>query len=110
MFGLTKKVFFTLLSFSGLIVSMANDSSLTACISLNNQPCITRSTLVDLNSYEYNQGLGYYTFMVNLDRCNGSCNILDDPSDKTCLSNKTENVNLSVFNTIVRINKLKTLT
>ena len=31
--------------------------NLTACISLNNQPWMTRPTLIDLNSDEYNQGL-----------------------------------------------------
>ena len=41
--------------------------------------------------------------MVNLDRCNGSCNTLDN-------ANKTENVNLNVFNLIARINESKALT
>ena len=36
MFGLIKKVFIALLSFSGSINSMANESNLTTCIFLNN--------------------------------------------------------------------------
>ena len=47
MFGLIKKSFIALLSFSGLIASMANTSNFTACISFNNQPCMTRPTLID---------------------------------------------------------------
>ena len=43
--------------------------------------------------------------MVSLDGCNGSCNTLEDPSDRICVSNKTENVNLNVFNMITRINE-----
>ena len=39
----------------------------------------------------------HYTFMVNLDRCNGRCNSFDDPSDRIYLANKTENVNINVF-------------
>ena len=31
---------------------------------------MARSTVIDLSSDEYNQGLGYYPFMIKLDRCN----------------------------------------
>ena len=43
-----------LLQFSGSIVGIADDSDFTACISSNNQACMTRSTLIDLNPDEYN--------------------------------------------------------
>ena len=36
---------------------------------------MTRSILLDLNPDEHNPRLHYYSFMVSLDRCNGSCNI-----------------------------------
>ena len=55
---------------------------------------MTRPTIIDLNPGKHNQGLRQYTFMVNLDRCDGSCNTLDDPLIRTCVPNKTENVNL----------------
>ena len=42
--------------FSGTLASMDNASKFTTCISLNNQSCMTRSILIDLNSDEYNQG------------------------------------------------------
>ena len=48
--------------------------------------------------------------MVKLDRCVGSCNTLNDLSNKVCVPNKTEDLNLSVFNMITGINELKTLT
>ena len=48
--------------------------------------------------------------MVNINRFNGSSNILDDLSDKTCVPNKTNDINLSVFNMITRLNESKTLT
>ena len=47
--------------------------------------------------------------MVNLERCNGSCITLDDPSCKTCIPNKTEDDNLNVFNMITRKNESKAL-
>ena len=43
--------------------------------------------------------------MVNWDTCNGSCNALYDLSDGICAPNKTEDVNLVVFNMITKINK-----
>ena len=66
-------------------------------------------TLIDINPNEYNQELSYYWFMVNWD-CNGSCNTINDISGRICVSNKTEVVNLSVFNMIARMNKSKILT
>ena len=75
-----------LLSFDGSLA--------TKCISLNN-----------LNSNKLN----YPPFIDSFDRCNGSCNTLDDLSSIECVLNKTEDENLNVFNTIKIINELKTL-
>ena len=59
MFRLIRQVFIALLSFSRSIA--------TKCVSLNNEPCITRSTFIDLNPVE----LDYYLSMIGLDmiRC-----------------------------------------
>ena len=59
---------------------------------------------------EYSQELHYYPFTVKLNRCVGSCNTLNDLSNKVCVPNKTENLNLNVFNMITGINQSKTLT
>ena len=48
--------------------------------------------------------------MFKLDRCAGSCNTLTDLSNKLCAPNKTEELNLSVFNMMTEINESKTLT
>ena len=40
----------------------------------------------------------------------GSCNTLNDWSNKVCVSNKTKDLNLRVFHIITGINELKTLT
>ena len=103
MFGLNLKIFIGLLNFSGSLINMANASSLTRCISLNNRWCMARATLIDLNPDEYNQGLYYYPFMVNLDRCNKSCNTFYDLSSKIGVQNKI------VFNMITEINESITL-
>ena len=46
---------------------------------------MTQPTLVSLHSNEYNHGLRYYPFTVNLDRCVGSCNTLNDLPYKICV-------------------------
>ena len=48
--------------------------------------------------------------MVKLDRSAGGCNTLNDLSNKVCVTNITEDLNLSMFNMITGINKSKTLT
>ena len=40
----------------------------------------------------------------------GSCNTLNDLANKVCVSNKTEDLNLIVFNMITGINEWKKLT
>ena len=79
------------------------------CI-VGNQKCMTQPTLINLHPNEYNQEFHYYPFAVKLDRCAGSCNTLNDSSNKVCVPNKTEELNLSAFNIITGINESKTLT
>ena len=71
---------------------------------------MTQPTLINLYSNEYSQEFHYYPFAVKLDRCVGSCNTLNDLSNKLFIPNKTEDLNLSVFNIITCINELQTLT
>ena len=70
---------------------------------------MTQPTLINLHPNVYSQEFHYYPFAVKLDRCVGSCNIVNDISNKVCVPNKTEDLNLSVFNIIIRINESKTL-
>ena len=50
-----------------------------------------------------------YPFVANLGGCNGICNTLDDLSSRIWTPNKTEDVNLNVFNMITRINESKAI-
>ena len=63
-----------------------------------------------LHPNEYSQEFYYYPFAVKLDTCVGNFNTLNDFSNKVCVPNKTEDLNLCVFSMIRRINELKTLT
>ena len=86
---------------------MVDVTDRTRFMSLNNQSCMTRPTLISPD--KYNQGLCFYSFMVSLDRCNEICNPFNDPSGRTCIPNETQDVNLNVCNMITIINELKTL-
>ena len=93
-----------------LWASIVNASNHKKCVSLSNKKCEIQPTLILLHSNEYSQEFHYYPFSVKLDRCAGSCNTLNVLSNKVCVPNETEDLNLSVFNMITGINELKTLT
>ena len=75
----------------------------TKRFSLNIEPYMTRPTLIDLNSLELN----YHLLTVSLDKCHGSCNVVDDLFTKKYAPSKIKNVNVEVVNVIIRINKIK---
>ena len=76
---------------------------------MSNQKCIIKPTLISLHPNEYSQEYHYYPFLVKLNRCSESCNILNDLSNKVCVPNKTEVLNLSVFIIITGTNESKKL-
>ena len=92
MFRITTQVFFALLNLN-----------VSKCVSLNNELCMIRSTLIDLTPPE----LSYCPFKVSLNKCTGGCNAADDLSRQTCHPSKTKDVNAKVFNMIRRINEAK---
>ena len=94
MFGLIKKIFIELLT--GLV----NRSNNTKRISLSNQKCIIQPTLINLHTNKYNQEFHYCPFAVKLDGCVGSCNTGNDLSNKICVPNKTEDLNIHVSDMI----------
>ena len=61
-------------------------------------------TLINLHPNEYNQELHYYPFAVKLDKRVGSCNTLNDLSNRVCVPNKTEDLNIHIFNMITAKN------
>ena len=50
---------------------------------INDEPCMVRPTHINLNPVE----LKYYSLMVNLNKCNGSCSVF---SPKACVPKKTK--------------------
>ena len=49
-------------------------------------------TLINLHPNEYSKEFHYYSFAVKLDRCVGSCNTLNDVSNKVYGPNKPKHV------------------
>ena len=72
--------------------------------------CMIQSTFINLHPNEFSQEFHYYPFVTRLHRCVGSCNTLNDLPNKVCVPNKTEDLNLTMFYRITRINESKTLT
>ena len=62
-------------------------------------------TLINIHPNECSHGFHCYQFAVKLDRSVGNCNILNVLSNKVCVPNKTEDLDLSVFNMITGVNE-----
>ena len=95
MSSLIKHIFIVLLSFSE---SLANKH-----LPLNNEPCMVRSSLIDLNPV----ALKYYLFIISLDKSNGSCSV---SSPNICVPKKAKDINFKVFNVITNENEANTMT
>ena len=105
MFGIIKKMFFILLT--NIIVNASNH---TKCVSLSNKKCEIQPSLINLHPNEHNQELHYYLFVIKLDKCIDSCSTLNDLSNRVCVPNKTEDLNIHVFSMITGKSESKILT
>ena len=101
MIRIIKQVLIVLLSFSGFLADIlmlrVNGYDHTKFISLNDQQCITQTTLLNLHSNEFIQGFSYYPFVVNVNRCMGNYNTLNDLSNRVRVPSKTGDLNLTVL-------------
>ena len=77
-----------------LLTNLVNVSSHTLSVALSNQKCEIQPTLIKLLPNGYSQELHY-------------CN---DLSNKVCVPNQTEDLNLNTFSMITWINESKILT
>ena len=85
-------MFIGLLCFSRPLASIVNTPGHAKRLSSNNQQCMTQPTLNNLHSNEYIEVLRYYPFAANLNRWMGSCNTLNDLSNKVSVPNKTDDI------------------
>ena len=64
---------------------------------------MVRPTIIDMNSVE----VKYYPFMISLNKCTGSCNVL---SPKICVPKETKDINVKAFNMITKKDEAKAMT
>ena len=67
---------------------------------MNNQECKIRTKVIDINRNEPS----FYPFSVSVNKCNGSCNNINDPYAKLCFSNVVQNIK---FNLMSRTNETR---
>ena len=75
------------------------------CVSVVNQKCMPRPKIFDVN-----EGIGealFYPYKVLVNKCSGSCNTLDNPVSKICVPKIIKNVNMQVYNFLMRLNETR---
>ena len=75
------------------------------CVSVVNQKCMPRPKILDVN-----EGVGgalFYPYNVQVNKCSGSCNTLDNPMAKLCVPNVIKGVNMQVYIFLMRLNETR---
>ena len=73
------------------------------CMSVINQKCISRPKIIDINANEP----VFYPYSIEVNKCSGSCNTINNPFAKLCVPDITKNINVKVFNLMARINETR---
>ena len=71
------------------------------CVSVVNQKCMPRPKILDVN-----EGVGealFYLYNVQVNKCSGSCNTLDNSMAKLCVPNVIKGINMQVYNFWMRL-------
>ena len=75
------------------------------CVSIVNQKCMPRPKILNVN-----EGIGealFYPYNVQVNICSGSCDTLDNPMSKICVPKIIKNVNIKVYNFLMRLNETR---
>ena len=75
------------------------------CVSVANQKCMPRRKILNIN-----EGIGealFYPYNVLVNKCSGSCDTLDNPMSKICVPKIIKNVNMKVYNFLMRLNETR---
>ena len=96
MFGFIKKAFLVGLTVLSYVNPLSRNQ--LSCISMNNQECKVRPEIINVNSNEP----VFYPFSIKISKCSGSCNNINDPYAKLCVSDVVKNMNVKVFKEMQR--------
>ena len=94
------KIISLLISLFGIIKTKTLE-----CVSVVNQKSMPRPKILDVN-----EGVGealFYPYNVQVNKCGGSCNTLDNPMTKLCVPNVIKRVNMQVYNFLMRLNETR---
>ena len=104
MFQFIKKAFFVGLTVISNFTSVNSLNEIPlSCISMNNQECKTRPQVVNVNGDEP----VFFPFSIETSKCSGSCNNINYPYVKICVSNILKNLNVKLFNLMSRTNETR---
>ena len=99
MFMFIKKIFYI----GSLCLSSLVSATPLSCISLKNQECKVRPKIADINS---NNPI-FYPFSIKINKCSGSCNNINNPYAKICVSDTVKDLNVRVCNLMSRTNETR---
>ena len=90
-----------------LAISLFNVLKVNAleCLSVIDRKCMPRPKIQDVN-----EGIGealFYPYNVLVNKCSGSCNTLNDPMARLCVPNIIKNINMKVYNFLMRLNETR---
>ena len=90
-----------------LAISLFNVLKVNAleCLSLINRECKPRPKILNVN--ERTGEALFYSYNVLVNECSGSCNTLNDPMARICVPNIIKNVNIKVYNFLMRLNETR---
>ena len=74
-----------------------------SCISMTNKECKVRPEIINVNSDEP----VFYPFSIKTSKCSGSCNNINDPYAKLCVPDAVKNLNVILFNLMLRTNETR---
>ena len=86
MFGFINKIFYI----GSLLLSSLVSATLLNCISMKNQECELRPEIIDVNS----NNPTFYPFSIEINKCSGNCNNINNPYAKICVPDITKNLNV----------------
>ena len=97
-FRFVKKVFFIGLT---ILSDFTNASYPLSCILMKNQEFKTSPQVVNVNGDEP----AFFPFSIETSKCSGTCNNINHPYAKLCVSDIIKNLNVKVFNLMSKTNE-----
>ena len=72
-------------------------------ISMNNQECKATPKIINVRNNEP----VFYPYSIRVNKCSGSCRNINDPYAKLCVPDIIKNINVKVFNLMLRIDETR---